>query len=175
MKPRVDIEVDSQTGVWTTDNLPMIYMPRHFFLNFHNAMESIVDEKVYRNTLYGSGHKSTSEWCESTAKTYALDAVSILRLYLERISDRGWGRFKLVSIDEHTGRAEIELEHSIFVLGQKNKEESACYPFAGWFAGGMDWVGSEQKLNYRTYCHESECVAAGHEKCRFVISPLSSD
>ena len=32
--PQVPINVDPSTGVWTTDNLPMIYMPRHFFINY---------------------------------------------------------------------------------------------------------------------------------------------
>ena len=39
MKPQVPIEVDESTGVWTTDGLPMLYVPRHFFVNNHTAIE----------------------------------------------------------------------------------------------------------------------------------------
>ena len=33
--PQLPIEVDSETGVWTSDALPMLYVPRHFFVNNH--------------------------------------------------------------------------------------------------------------------------------------------
>lgn len=29
--PEVPIEVDPVTGVWRTDGLPMVYLPRHFW------------------------------------------------------------------------------------------------------------------------------------------------
>src|SRR5699024_9495803 len=37
--PEMPIEVDSETGVWTTDALPMLYVPRHFFVNNHIGIE----------------------------------------------------------------------------------------------------------------------------------------
>ena len=40
MKPEVPIEVDSATGEWSVDGVPMILVPRHFFLNNHLAVES---------------------------------------------------------------------------------------------------------------------------------------
>ncbi|MGF4001748.1 DUF5943 domain-containing protein, partial [Staphylococcus aureus] len=35
MQPQLPINVDPDTGVWTTDALPMLYVPRHFFTNNH--------------------------------------------------------------------------------------------------------------------------------------------
>ena len=29
--PKIPIEIDPDTGIWSTNGLPMIYMPRHFF------------------------------------------------------------------------------------------------------------------------------------------------
>ena len=37
--PEMPIEVDDETGVWTTDALPMLYVPRHFFVNNHMGSE----------------------------------------------------------------------------------------------------------------------------------------
>ena len=34
-KPEVPIDVNASTGVWETDGLPMLYVPRHFFINNH--------------------------------------------------------------------------------------------------------------------------------------------
>ena len=39
MQPQLPINVDPDTGVWTTDALPMLYVPRHFFTNNHVAVE----------------------------------------------------------------------------------------------------------------------------------------
>ncbi len=39
MAPELPIEVDVETGVWTTDALPMLYVPRHFFINNHSAQK----------------------------------------------------------------------------------------------------------------------------------------
>ena len=37
--PEVPIDVDPETGIWRTDGLPMIYLPRHFLVNNHVAVE----------------------------------------------------------------------------------------------------------------------------------------
>ena len=34
------IDVDADTGVWSTNGLPMLYVPRHFFINNHLAIEA---------------------------------------------------------------------------------------------------------------------------------------
>ena len=36
--PEMPILVDDETGVWSTDGLPMLYVPRHFFINNHVAV-----------------------------------------------------------------------------------------------------------------------------------------
>ena len=47
MNPQLPIDVDAQTGIWTTDGLPMIYVPRHFFVNNHVETEAVVGREVY--------------------------------------------------------------------------------------------------------------------------------
>ncbi len=37
--PQVPIDVDPETGVWSSDDLPMLFVPRHFLINNHRAME----------------------------------------------------------------------------------------------------------------------------------------
>lgn len=172
MRPRVDIDVDAATGVWMTDGMPMIYMPRHFFLNNHAAVESLVGREAYAAQLYAAGQKSTAQWCAEAAREHSMQGDAVLRLYLQRISDRGWGRFSLLELDETRGTAQIRLEHSVFVLGQPERSEFVCYAFAGWFAGGMDWLAQDRGHRYRTVCTETACVAAGHEACVFSISAL---
>ena len=47
MQPQLPIDVDPDTGVWTTDALPMLYVPRHFFTNNHTAVEEALGRKTY--------------------------------------------------------------------------------------------------------------------------------
>ncbi|MDX1465685.1 MAG: DUF5943 domain-containing protein, partial [Halomonas sp.] len=47
MAPELPIDVDAETGVWTTDALPMLYVPRHFFINNHVAVEEALGVEKY--------------------------------------------------------------------------------------------------------------------------------
>ena len=56
--PQLPIEVDSETGVWTSDALPMLYVPRHFFVNNHIGIEEVLGADAYAEILYKAGYKS---------------------------------------------------------------------------------------------------------------------
>jgi hypothetical protein len=116
MKPQVPIEVDEATGVWTTDGLPMLYVPRHFFVNNHTAIEDALGRDKYATLLYDAGYKSAYFWCASEAKTHGLNGLPVFEHYLKRLSQRGWGQFKFEAVDAKSGAAEIRLENSLFVL-----------------------------------------------------------
>ena len=116
MKPQVPIEVDESTGVWTTDGLPMLYVPRHFFVNNHTAIEEALGREKYATLLYDAGYKSAYFWCASEAKTHGLSGLPVFEHYLKRLSQRGWGQFRFQAADAKSGAAEIRLENSLFVL-----------------------------------------------------------
>ena len=56
--PQVPIDVDPATGIWTTDGLPMIYMPRHFFVNYYSAMDEALGREKHHAMLFAASHKS---------------------------------------------------------------------------------------------------------------------
>lgn len=177
MQPLVPIDVDSETGIWTTDGLPMLYVPRHFFVNNHSAIEGALGKEAYAAALYDAGYRSAYFWCESEAKTHELIGMAVYEHYLKRLSQRGWGLFSFIEADEKTGEALIRLDHSCFVLAHKakgieHKEGMSCYMFAGWFAGAMDWVGQNNGSTYRTVCEETQCASNGNEYCVFTVKPL---
>lgn len=118
MQPQVPIEVNEATGVWTTDGLPMLYVPRHFFVNNHTAIEEALGREKYATLLYDAGYKSAYFWCASEAKTHGLSGLPVFEHYLKRLSQRGWGQFRFQTADAKTGAAEIRLENSLFVLAQ---------------------------------------------------------
>lgn len=177
MTPQLPIEVNPRTGVWTTDGLPMIYVPRHFFVNNHVEIERALGRDPYAKSLYDAGHRSAYFWCEQEAATHGLRGLAVYEHYLKRLSQRGWGHFHFIEVEPQSGHARIALQHSVFVLAQGiagvpiNKDK-VCYLFAGWFAGAMDWLGHDSGIGYRSRCEETQCEAEGHARCVFTVSPL---
>jgi predicted hydrocarbon binding protein len=167
MKPLVPIDVDAESGVWTTDGLPMLYVPRHFFVNNHLAIEAELGRERYAEILLGAGYKSAFTWCEKEASTHGLEGLAVLEHYLKRLSQRGWGLFKLVAADAAAGRAEIRLDNSLFTLAEPEARGKICYMFRGWFAGAMDWVTGSG----RSVCEETQCRAEGHSHCVLAVRP----
>lgn len=177
MQPQLPIDVDPATGVWTTDGLPMIYVPRHFFVNNHVEAEAAIGREAYAASLYKAGHRSAWFWCDQESRTYGLAGMAVYEHYLKRLSQRGWGRFSFIEADPEHGEARIKLEHSVFVLAQgiagvPVRQDKLCYLFAGWFSGAMDWVLETSGSPLRTRSHESQCAAEGHPHCVFTVVPL---
>src|SRR5512138_2080498 len=81
-QPQVPIDVDPETGIWTTDGLPMIYLPRHFLVNMQKGIEAAVGPAAYREILYASSDLSALQWCRAEAKTHGLTPVETFRHYL---------------------------------------------------------------------------------------------
>ena len=96
MQPQLPIDVDPNTGVWTTDALPMLYVPRHFFTNNHVAVEEALGRDTYAEILYKAGYKSAYHWCDKEAKQHGISGMAVFEHYLNRLSQRGWGIFKIV-------------------------------------------------------------------------------
>lgn len=172
MKPAVDIEVDEDTGVWTTDGLPMLYIPRHFMLGIHDSVEQALGRERYRAVLSESGRASAYFWCKQQAQARQLDGIAAFRHYLDRLSARGWGRFELEDAAFDQGSATVKLVNSVYVLGrQRPAEEPACYMFEGFIVGGLTYLAEDKGLTFSSIvCREVQCQAMGHDACRFDAS-----
>jgi hypothetical protein len=143
--PQVPIAVDEATGRWSTDGLPMVYVPVHFFLNNHHAIEREIGAERYAQILYSAGYESAWTWCEREAETHGLVGEDVFRHYLDRLSKRGWAQLTIRHLDLSTSCAEIEVRHSIFAIDAQ--KESQDYMFTGWFAGSMDQVTGRRGLS----------------------------
>lgn len=171
--PQIPIDVDPETGVWTTDGLPMIYMPRHFFVNNHMAVEKALGVEAYARDLYDAGHKSAWQWCDQEAVTHKLNGLDVFRHYMKRISQRGWGRFTIIELDERSGAARIRLDHSVFVYHYGPAAgRRVCYMFAGWFPGSLEWAGRNMRRDWKLAASEVQCGSDGrHDHCVFECLP----
>ena len=171
-QPQVPIEVDDVTGVWTTDGLPMIYVPRHFFVNNHVAIESALGAEPYARQLYEAGFESAYAWCEHESRTHGLHGIEVFHHYMQRLSQRGWGRFTVQEVDAVSGQARVRVDYSVFVLQLgANAGRKVCYMFTGWFPGALTWVSRSlgHALNLRA--RERQCGADGSGYCVFEVTP----
>ena len=165
--PEVPIDVEEATGIWRTDGLPMVYLPRHFLVNNHLAVEVALGREAYRRILQTATDKSALHWCRTEAKTHGLAPEATVRHYFKRLSQRGWGQFTVEALDPAGGRGQLTLRHSLFALEQPQAGERVCYMFEGFLTGAFRFLlGEAVPLSAR----EVQCVAeGGHDHCRFAV------
>ncbi|MDD7833835.1 DUF5943 domain-containing protein [Paenarthrobacter sp. AB444] len=152
--PRIPIDVDPQTGQWSTDSLPMLYVPVHFFVNNHLAIENELGIERYAKLLYDAGYTSAWTWCEHESKVHHLQGVEVFAHYMNRLSQRGWGTFTIRDLDLPSATAAIEVRHSVFHRPDEAGTRSGDYMFTGWFAGALDFILSEAGDPRRTHAHQ---------------------
>lgn len=152
--PQVPIEVETETGRWITDSLPMLYVPVHFFVNNHRAVEKEIGVERYSRLLYEAGYRSAWTWCEHEAKVHRLEGAAVFEHYMNRLSQRGWGLFEILELDVEEGTAAVSITHSAFNRPDETGERTGDYMFTGWFAGAMDWILDTADSNIRTQAEQ---------------------
>lgn len=169
--PEVPIGVDPETGIWMTDGVPMIYLPRHFHVNHLDAFEAAMGREAFDKVVYAAGHRSAWQWCEKESRTHGLRGTDVFVHYMKRISQRGWGRFTVQSLDRDTGAAAIRLEHSVYVEHHgRDVGRKLCHAFEGWFAGALEWSGRDTGRDWRLVSSETQCAGTGgHRHCLFDV------
>ncbi|TBU79627.1 hydrocarbon binding protein [Pseudomonas daroniae] len=171
--PEMPIQVDDETGVWTTDALPMLYVPRHFFVNNHMGIEEVLGADTYAEILYKAGYKSAWHWCEKEAECHGIEGAAVFEHYMKRLSQRGWGLFEVEKFDLDAGTAEVRLKHSAFVYVYGKVGRKVDYMFTGWFSGALDQILAAKGSAIRTATvQEYGGSEEGHDDGLFVTRPL---
>ncbi len=168
-QPEVPIDVDPATGIWTTDGLPMIYVPRHYFVGVQTAMEDALGSEVYRQRAYAQGHKAAWEWCAAVSKVRNMRGLDVFNYYMQRVSQRGWGLFKPEDIDLDRGTGRIRLDNSVMALHLGKTGRTQCAMYAGWGPGGLEWAAQDMGKPVQLTAEETQCVSQGHAHCLFEI------
>jgi hypothetical protein len=151
--PEVPINVDPETGRWTTDSLPMLYVPLHFFVNNHKAIEKELGVERYSRLLYDAGYQSAWTWCDHESKQHGLAGEDVFEHYLKRLSQRGWGIFDVLHFDLGGAAASVSLKNSAFHQPGSG-QGTGDYMFTGWFSGAMDQILHAEGSSVRTKCHQ---------------------
>ena len=172
-KPQVDIQVDDVTGRWSVDGLPMILVPQHFFLNNHYAVEAVLGPEKLEEVLRPAGHRSAYFWCEQAAAHHGMSGVEVFRLYMRRITQRGWGQFDILELEPETGTARVRVRYSAMVdEAHRMSGRSVCYMFSAWLEGALEYVAASAGRTRHLKGREVYCAAEGaHDHCLFEVSP----
>ncbi len=169
--PEMPILVDDETGVWTTDALPMLYVPRHFFVNNHMAIEEEMGAERYAQILYKAGYKSAYYWCEKEAEAHGIEGDAVFEHYMNRLSQRGWGIFTIEHLNIAEGSARVRLDNSAFVYQYGKVNRKVDYMFTGWFAGAIDQIA--QSLGYTVQTQAEQVQSAAEDGCDYGIFDVS--
>ena len=113
MQPQLPINVDPDTGVWTTDALPMLYVPRHFFTNNHVAVEEALGVEAYAEILYKAGYKSAYHWCDKEAKLHGLTGMAVFDPFM------GSGTTGVACVQLGRNFIGCEIDPKYFAIAQK--------------------------------------------------------
>lgn len=171
--PQVPIDVDPATGIWTTDGLPMIYMPRHFFVNYYAAMDAALGRAKHQEMLFAASHTSAVQWARAESKTHGLRDLAVFRHYLNRLSQRGWARFTILSADlgapSDSVAAAVRVDNSVYALQLGQTGHTECAMFAGSLAGCFEWAASDAGHPQAMTAVETQCMAQGHDHCAFEV------
>jgi hypothetical protein len=173
--PEIPIDVDPVTGIWRTDGLPMIYLPRHFLVNNHKAVEEALGVPAYQSILQIATDKSAFDWCMAEAQTHRLTPEQTFRHYFKRLSQRGWGMFEIEQLDAERGDVRVRLEQSVFVLeNPAPSRHGLCYMFEGFVTGALRFVLAAQGETMSRTCSEVQCAGDGvHHHCLFATMSAS--
>jgi predicted hydrocarbon binding protein len=169
--PRVNISVDPDTGVWTTDGMPMLYVPRHFLMGLLASVREALGEEAAQRQFYAACHDAAYRWCAMEASQTGLAGMDVFHHYLRRLSERGWGLFDGAGIDGASGTGRVTLRHSAFVASSGPSGGKACGFCAGWAPGALAWVAASQGRNWRLGGRELRCAAEGFAACEFAVEP----
>lgn len=169
--PEVPIDVDPETGVWRSDGVPMLYVPRHFLVNNHRAVEQALGIERYRAVLQAPGEESARYWCETNARHHGLAPAATFQHNLNRLSQRGWGRFTAELLEPARGIAKVRVAQSAFALEYGTAAgRRVCYMFEGFLSGAFRYLLVATGRSGEPVCSETACASDGHPHCAFEVT-----
>ena len=130
-----------------------------------------------KDFMFRAGSEGAREFL-SSFKTEALPEnpketiITLLELY----ALRGYGEFKLESLDKETKTAEISSPNAVEAWGFQQNKDIQREPVCAYASGVLAWIcrlafAREAPYDSDIAVHETECIAQGSMRCVFVVAP----
>jgi len=119
----------------------MIITPRWFFVNVQKELEKAGGLKLAKEVYYRAGFESAYKYCQTQRKAEKIAGIETVQKYLGSMSIRGWGKFKIVQLDERRGKGIFRLYQSAF--GEEYGPKGRLFATVG----RVQWPGQSRSLS----------------------------
>lgn len=154
------------------NGIPMILTPQWFFVNVQKELEKAGGYKLAKMVFYRAGYVSAYKYCKTQRETKGYLGTETIRRYLSSMSLRGWGRFKIVSLDEKDGMGIFRLYWSGFSEEYGLVKRTVCHWVPGAMAGAFQEIVDTHSLCYQIKGREVRCRSRGDTFCEFIVAPV---
>ena len=130
-----------------------------------------------KDFMFRAGQDGARELLSSLEKAaIPVDPAEAAGMMLEMYTLRGYGMFKLESIDPDSMIASISTRNSMEAWAFQENKDLQREPVCAYTAGVLTWIcrlafSREQPHDIELGAYEEECVAQGGMTCRFLIAP----
>lgn len=111
--------------------------------------------------LYSAGKKGGARGAQLLQKQFAFQGDELLSAALLAFERGNWGKPTLL---RENGKIAVKVENSALASSVTGQKKPICHPLAGYLAGFLEDVWHRP-----VKVHETECIAAGHPHCLFVV------
>ncbi|MCK4784242.1 MAG: 4-vinyl reductase [Desulfobacteraceae bacterium] len=152
--------------------VPMILILRWFFVNIQKELEKAGGLKLAKEVYYRAGFESAYKYCQTLRKAEEIEGSHTVQAYLDSMSLRGWGKFKIVLLDEERRKGVFRLYQSAFGEEYGSVGRMVCHCWPGAMAGAVQEIINTYGFDLRVKGREVKCRARGEDYCEFVVAPI---
>ncbi|MBW2441205.1 MAG: 4-vinyl reductase [Deltaproteobacteria bacterium] len=154
------------------DEVPMVLMPLWFFVGIMKRIGAEVGSGRAAEIYYDAGYEGAYKWSKVQIEN-GLKGPAVLEQYLNSMTNRGWGRFEILSLEEKDGRALFRLHHSAIALEQGLSEAPSCHWVPGAMAGSLQAILESKGNPLKVIGKEIGCLSAGQPYCEIIVEPAT--
>jgi len=160
----------SENNCLKLDTVPMILMPRWFFVGIMKRVVTEAGPDIASKIYYAAGYEGAYNWSKVQIEK-GLKGLDIIEQYLGSMTHRGWGRFEILNFDEERGKGNFRLHNSALALERGRTGESICLWVPGAMSGSMQAILEQHGSELKVHGRETQCLSAGQPFCEFIVEP----
>ncbi len=151
------------------ESVPMVLMPRWFFVAIKRQIEQLCDPEIARQVLYRAGFEGATKWAQEQMTRYGLSGRAVMEQYMASAGQRGWGDLKITEYDESAVRVKVTLTNSAVAEETGQVGRAVCDHLPGSIAGAMQTILANAGKPRELIGQETKCIAKGDSHCEFEV------
>lgn len=155
------------------ESVPMVLMPRWFFVAIKQQIEQLCDAQTARQVLYRAGWEGATKWANEQMTRNGLDGRAVMEQYMDSAGLRGWGDLRITAYDETEARVKVILTNSAVAEETGPVGRVVCDHLPGSIAGAMHTILANAGRPKELIGRETKCIARGDTHCEFEIGPAA--